>query len=65
MVRSLKQEKVKKVLIALINSTPDKREVLFQQMGVASLEVRQQWLSKAGQYKQQLMQTRMQMMGGR
>ncbi len=51
--------------MALINSTPEQREILFQRMGVASLEVRQQWLSKAGHYKQQLMQTRMQMMGGR
>ncbi|XP_064395033.1 mediator of RNA polymerase II transcription subunit 25-like isoform X2 [Halichondria panicea] len=58
------QEKVKKFLMALINSTPEQREVLFQRMGIVSLEVRQQWLSKAGHYKQQLIQTRMQMMGG-
>ncbi len=65
MVCPLKQEKAKKFLMALINSTPEQREVLFQRMGVGSLEVRQQWLTKASHYKQQLMQTRMQMMGGR
>ena len=54
------QEIAEKLLKLLIQIRPDQYDSLFQRLRITDPEQRQQWLARASEYKQQLIQQQQQ-----